>query len=45
LKLKETVALVTGGAKGLGLAIAAHLQEQDAQVVVADLDKSALAGC
>ena len=42
MKLKEKVALVTGGAKGLGLAIAAHLQEQGAQVVVADLDRAAL---
>jgi 3-oxoacyl-[acyl-carrier protein] reductase len=42
LKLKEKVALITGGAKGLGLAIATHLQEQGVQVVVADLDRAAL---
>ncbi len=43
MELDGTVALVTGGAKGLGLAIAAYLQERGAQVVVADFDTEALA--
>jgi 3-oxoacyl-[acyl-carrier protein] reductase len=42
LELEGAVALVTGGAKGLGLAIATHLQEQGAKVIVADLDAEAL---
>jgi 3-oxoacyl-[acyl-carrier protein] reductase len=42
LELESAVALVTGGAKGLGLAIATHLQEQGAKVIVADLDAEAL---
>jgi 3-oxoacyl-[acyl-carrier protein] reductase len=37
------VALVTGGAKGIGLAIATYLQMRGAKVVVADLDVDALA--
>jgi len=43
LELEGSVALVTGGAKGLGLAIAIYLQERGAKVVVADLDTAALA--
>lgn len=43
MELKGSVALITGGAKGLGLVIAAHLQEQGAKVIVADLDAEALA--
>lgn len=43
MKLDGAVALVTGGAKGLGLAIATYLQEQGVKVVVADLDAEALA--
>jgi 3-oxoacyl-[acyl-carrier protein] reductase len=42
LKLEGAVVLVTGGAKGLGLAIGAHLQEQGARIVVADLDEKSL---
>lgn len=42
MELDGAVALVTGGAKGLGLAIATHLQVRGAQVVVADLDAEAL---
>ena len=42
MELEGAVALVTGGAKGLGLAIATHLQEQGAKVIVADLDAEAL---
>ena len=43
MDIKEAVALVTGGANGLGLAIAIYLQEQGARVVVVDLDSDALA--
>ncbi len=43
MELEGAVALVTGGAKGLGLAVATHLQEQGAKVIVADLDTEALA--
>jgi len=43
LELEGAVALVTGGAKGLGLAIAAYLNERGALVVVADLDAEAVA--
>lgn len=35
--------LVTGGARGLGLAIASHLHEKGAKVIVADRDEAALA--
>ena len=44
MEVKNSVVLVTGGAKGLGLAIARYLQECEAQVVVLDLDAEAL-GC
>ena len=37
------MALVTGGAKGLGLAIAEYLRDKGAQVVVVDIDLEALA--
>ncbi len=43
MELEGAVVLVTGGAKGLGLVIATHLQEQGAKVIVADLDAEALA--
>lgn len=43
MELEGAVALVTGGAKGLGLAIATYLQEMGAIVVVADLDTESLA--
>lgn len=42
MKLDGTVALVTGGAKGLGFAIANHLFEHGAVVIVADIDAEAL---
>lgn len=43
MELEGAVALVTGGAKGLGLAIATYLQERGVTVVVADVDAEALA--
>jgi 3-oxoacyl-[acyl-carrier protein] reductase len=42
LQIDGAVALVTGGAKGLGRAIAVHLNELGATVVVADRDQAAL---
>lgn len=44
MEIKGAIALVTGGAKGLGLAIAEFLQSRGAQVVVVDLDRDALEG-
>lgn len=43
LELKDAIALVTGGAKGLGLAIANYLHQCGAKVLVVDLDTQALA--
>ena len=43
MEVNGAVALVTGGANGLGLAIATYLQNQGARVVVVDLDGDALA--
>lgn len=43
MKLEGSVALVTGGAQGLGLAIASGLREAGATVVVADRNARALA--
>lgn len=43
MELDGAVALVTGGAKGLGLAIARCLCERGARVMVADLDTQSLA--
>ena len=42
MDINGTLALVTGGGKGLGLAIAEHLQAKGALVVVVDLDQEAL---
>jgi len=44
LELSGAVALVTGGARGLGLAIASHLHARGARVVAADRDAAALEG-
>ncbi len=43
MQIEGSVVLVTGGAKGLGLAIASHLQSLGAIVIAADLDAAALA--
>ncbi|MGO9313664.1 MAG: SDR family NAD(P)-dependent oxidoreductase [Syntrophobacteraceae bacterium] len=43
MELKGAVVLVTGGAKGLGLAISTYLEEKGALVMVADLDAEASA--
>ncbi len=43
MKIEGAVALVTGGARGLGLAIASHLADLGAVVVAADRDATALA--
>ena len=42
MEVDGAVVLVTGGAKGLGLSIATHLQQQGAQLVVADIDADGL---
>ncbi|MBB3315497.1 3-oxoacyl-[acyl-carrier protein] reductase [Rhizobium sp. BK181] len=42
MKLEGAVSLVTGGSKGLGLAIAHNLQAQGGRVVIADIDTAAL---
>jgi 3-oxoacyl-[acyl-carrier protein] reductase len=44
LELDGAVALVTGGARGLGLAIAGQLHARGAKVVAADRDAAALEG-
>lgn len=43
MRISGAVALVTGGAKGLGLAIASHLHGLGADVSIADRDPDALA--
>lgn len=42
MRIEGAAALVTGGAKGLGLSIATHLHDLGARVIVADLDGDAL---
>ena len=43
LKVEGEVALITGGANGLGLAIANHLSKMGARIVIVDRDANALA--
>lgn len=43
MEVKGTIALVTGGAQGLGLAVARRLADEGAHVVVADRNAEALA--
>ncbi len=38
ISLKEKVAIVTGGAAGIGRAIARHLAKSDARIMLADID-------
>ena len=41
-KLRNNVAVVTGAAKGIGLAIAERLGKDGAKLVLADLDEAGL---
>ncbi|WP_431023912.1 L-iditol 2-dehydrogenase [Halomonas sp. H5] len=42
MKLQDKVAVITGGARGIGLAIARRYLEEGASVVVADIDQAAI---
>lgn len=42
MKLTDKVAVITGGARGIGLAIAQRYLEEGAKVVVADIDAAAI---
>ncbi|SJN15073.1 Sorbitol dehydrogenase [Halomonas citrativorans] len=42
MKLTDKVAVITGGARGIGLAIAKRYLEEGAKVVVADIDAAAI---
>ena len=41
MTLENKVAIITGGAKGIGLAIAKRFASEGARVVVADVDEDA----
>ena len=41
MRLEGETAIVTGGAKGIGLAVARRLAEEGAKVVIADIDVEA----
>ncbi|WP_203075312.1 SDR family NAD(P)-dependent oxidoreductase [Falsiroseomonas ponticola] len=43
MRIEGAIVLVTGAARGLGLAIATHLQGRGATVIAADIDAAALA--
>src|SRR5438067_11567192 len=45
MKLRNKVALVTGGARGIGLAIARRYVAEGAKVVIADKDREAGPAC
>ena len=44
IDLDQRVAIVTGGAQGIGLAVAARLLASRARVCLFDIDEAALAG-
>jgi 3-oxoacyl-[acyl-carrier protein] reductase len=43
MKLKDKVALITGGAQGLGKAIAIAMANEEAHIVVCDINEDVLA--
>ena len=45
MKLKDRVAIVTGGAQGIGKAIAEKLSEEGASVAIADINEEGARSC
>lgn len=45
MEIKDKVAVITGGASGIGAATAIHLAEKGAKIVVADLNQEGLDNC
>jgi 3-oxoacyl-[acyl-carrier protein] reductase len=43
MKLKDKVALITGGAQGLGKAVAIAMANEGAQIVICDINEEGLA--